>query len=74
MLTHKVLKCIPIHYKGEFMEVYLIDKETNEVKQTFANVVSFGENYVEYLNNGCRGKLYFNTEIEYIYKASEVTE
>lgn len=60
------------------MEVYLIDKETNEVKQTFTNVVSFREDYVEYLNNGCRGKIYFNTEIEYIsdhiYKESEVTE
>lgn len=51
------------------MEAYLIDKETNEVKQTFSNVLSFRENYVEYLNNGCRGKIYCDTEIEYISEA-----
>lgn len=48
------------------MEAYLIDKETNEVKQTFTNVLNFGENYVEYLNNGCRGKIYCDTQTEYI--------
>lgn len=48
------------------MEVYLIDKETDKVKQTFTNVLNFRENYVEYLNSGCRGKIYFDTEIEYI--------
>ena len=48
------------------MKVYLIDRNTNEAVQEFSNVLSFGINYVEYLNNGCRGKIYCDTESEYI--------
>lgn len=51
---------------GYVMIVYLIDKNTNEVIRQFSNVLSFNITYVEYLNNGCRGKIYCDTETEYI--------
>lgn len=47
------------------MEVYLIRKETNEVINTFRNVIKWDYNYVEYLNNGNRAKVYCDTEIEF---------
>lgn len=47
------------------MEVYLINKETKEVVDTFRNVTKWNYNYVEYLNNGNKGKSYCNEEIEY---------
>lgn len=56
------------------MEVYLIKKETNEVIDTFNNVSSWGYNYVEYINNGHKAKLYCNTEIEYFSDIVDNTE
>lgn len=47
------------------MKVYLIDRETNEIKNTYDNVISWGINYVEYLNGGFRAKIYCNEETEY---------
>lgn len=40
--------------------IYLINKETNEVINTYHNVISWGVNFVEYLNSGYRGKVYCN--------------
>lgn len=48
------------------MKVYLINKNTDEIIREFSDVLSFGVNYVEYSNDGCRGKIYCNTETEYI--------
>lgn len=50
------------------MEVYLIDFKTNEVKQTFTNVIKFGYNWVEF-DNGGRCKLYCDVETEYFTDA-----
>ena len=47
------------------MKIYQINKHTNEIVQEFSNVLSFGNNYVEYLNNNCRGKIYCDTNTEY---------
>ena len=44
--------------------VYLINKETNEVINTYTNVIRWGYDFVEYDNNG-KGKIYCNTETEY---------
>ena len=46
------------------MTVYLIDKNTNETKRTFNDVIGWADNFVEY-NNGGRAKIYCNTEVEY---------
>lgn len=57
------------------MEVYLIDIKTNEVKQTYKNVIRFGYNYVEF-DNGGRCKLYCDPEKEFFTDTieSEVKE
>ena len=47
------------------MTVYLIDKETNEIKSTYNNVIEWGFNFVEYMNGGYRAKMYCDTETEY---------
>lgn len=47
------------------MEVYLIDRETNEVKNTYTNVVRWGTDFVEQTNNGLRTKIYCDAETEY---------
>ena len=47
------------------MEIYLIDRETNEVKNTYINVVRWGTNFVEQINNGLRTKVYCDAETEY---------
>lgn len=44
--------------------IYLINAETNEVIQTFENVISWGDNFVEYTNDEIRAKIYCN-ENEY---------
>ena len=50
--------------------IYLILKSTNEVIREFNNVISWGDDFVEYLNNGNRAKQYadkdsyFTNEIE----------
>ena len=38
--------------------IYLINKETNEIIQTFENIIEWGANFVEYLNGGYRAKMY----------------
>lgn len=40
------------------MKIYLINAETNETIQTFENVIRWSSNFVEYDNNGNRGKIY----------------
>lgn len=40
------------------MTIYLINKETNELIQTFNNVISWTYNSVTYLNSGYRAKMY----------------
>lgn len=47
------------------MNVYLIDKNTGEVKQSFSNVTYWDECCVEYSEFGCRGKVYCNENDEY---------
>lgn len=47
------------------MKVYLIDRATNETKSTYENVESWGFDFVEYLNNGYRAKIYCDTQVEY---------
>lgn len=44
--------------------IYLINTDTNEVIQTFQNVIEWGYNFVEYTNNELRAKIYCN-ENEY---------
>ena len=46
------------------MKIYLINAETNETIQTYKNVTNWGSNFIEYENNGLRGKIYCN-ENEY---------
>ena len=46
------------------MTIYLKNKETNEVINTYTNVIRWSVDFVEY-DNGGRGKIYCNTEIEY---------
>ena len=45
-------------------KVYLIDLQTQEVKETFENVIMWGSNFVEYDNNG-RCKKYCDETQEY---------
>ena len=40
------------------MTIYLINAETNEVIQTYTDVQNWGYNFVEYLNNKRRAKIY----------------
>ena len=61
------------------MEVYLINKETNEVIQTYTDVQHWGYNFVEYLNNGRRAKFYcgeneYFTDKEVIVEETENNE
>lgn len=42
--------------------VYLINADTNEVIQTFENVISWGDNFVEYTNDEIRAKIYCNDD------------
>lgn len=46
------------------MVIYLKNKETNEVINTYTNVIRWNVDFVEY-DNGGRGKTYCNTDIEY---------
>ena len=40
--------------------IYLINSETKEVINTFNNVIAWGNNFVEYTQNGLRAKIYCN--------------
>ena len=53
------------------MVVYLKNKETNEILQTFENVIEWGYNFVEYRNqNNYRTKTYCD-ESEYFTDIAE---
>lgn len=57
------------------MIIYLIDRETNEIKNTYTNVAKWAENFVECSNNGLRSKFYCDSEVEYFTdKIPEVKE
>ena len=55
------------------MTIYLINSETNETIQTFDNVIKWGFNFVEYENNGLRGKIYCG-ENEYFTDKEVIVE
>ena len=59
------------------MTIYLIDKETNEIKGTYSNVDKWSANFVECTSNGLRTKIYCDSETEYFTneapKVKEVT-
>ena len=44
------------------MKIYLINSETNEIMQIFENVIHWGVDFVEFNNNGYRGKVYCDYE------------
>ena len=52
------------------MQIYLIDNETNEIKNTYENVIEWGYDFVEY-NNGGRCKIYCDTEKEHFTDENE---
>ena len=47
------------------MTIYLISKETGETVNIYTNVISWGKNFVEFMNGKYRGKVYCNEETEY---------
>lgn len=53
------------------MEIYLIDRETKEIRSTYTNVKSWTANSVETINNGLRSKIYCDTETEYFTNVKE---
>ena len=56
------------------MVVYLKNKETNEILQTFENVIEWGDTFVEYRNeNNYRTKTYCD-ENEYFTDIAEQEE
>ena len=55
------------------MKIYLINSETNEVIQTFDKVEKWGSNFVEFDNNGLRGKIYCG-ENEYFTDKEVIVE
>ena len=57
------------------MKIYLINKEDNEIKNTYTNVDKWSVNFVEFTNNGLKSKFYCDSEIEYFTdKILEVKE
>ena len=50
---------------GVIMKVYLIDRHKEEIKQTYDGVISWRADFVEYLNRGCRSKIYCDLNTEY---------
>ena len=53
--------------------IFLKNKETNEIIQTFDNVIDWGECYVEYSKNTARIKIYCG-ENEYFTNEAPVEE
>ena len=47
------------------MEVYLVNKETKEIVETYKAVIQWSYNFVEYKIGGGRCKIYCDEEIEY---------
>lgn len=54
------------------MTIYLVDLQTQEIKETFENVIRWSANFVEYNNNG-RGKRYCDENTEYFTDKLEHT-
>lgn len=48
------------------MKVFVKNKENNEIIQIYNNVINYDEYSIEYTQNGCRCKIYIDTETEYI--------
>lgn len=44
------------------MTIYLKNKETNEIISEFDNVFNWSSNFIEFENNGARGKIYCNED------------
>ena len=53
--------------------IYLKNKETNEIINTFTNVIEWSDNFVEYEDYG-RCKIYCDTETEYFTDQEETPE
>lgn len=47
------------------MTIYLINKETGEIINTYTNVIRWGKNFVELMNGKYRNKFYCSPETEY---------
>lgn len=57
------------------MKIYLINKEDNEIKNTYTNVDAWSVHFVEFTNNGLKTKIYCDIETEYFTdKIPEVKE
>lgn len=56
------------------MSIYLIDRETNEIINTYTNIVSWAENFVECKNNNLRSKIYCDTQTEYFTDIEPIVE
>lgn len=55
------------------MKIYLINRETNEIIDTYENVYNWAENFVEFTNGRFDAKHYCNIETEY-FTDKEVVE
>ena len=55
------------------MKIYLINADTNEIVQTFENVIEWGYNFIEYDNSGYRAKMYCQ-ENEYFTDKEVIVE
>lgn len=55
------------------MKIYLIDNETNEIKNTYENVIEWGYDFVEY-DNGGRCKIYCDIEKEHFTNENIINE
>lgn len=53
--------------------IYLKDRNTNEIKETYDNVIAWGDDFVEYYNNGNRAKFYCGDD-EYFTDADKLNE
>ena len=47
------------------MEIYLIDKNNNEIKRTYSNVINWSYDFVKFINGGFASKIYCDSETEY---------
>lgn len=54
------------------MEIYLIDKQLNKVKREYSNVIDWSQDYVEFINDGFRSKIYCDAETEYFSDTLDV--
>lgn len=56
------------------MEVYLIDRETNEIIDTYTNIIGWAENFVEFKKGKFRSKFYCDVEKEYFTNEKQTEE